>query len=199
MSGYEFGLLLAAPGVPALALVMALASAWPRGEQLAERLRAAALWTVCGLAIVASCAAITGTAETMNLGNVVLAQENTRLYALLQPAAAAVYLMALVLAAEDAALDAVLGTSRPARLTGLVLLGLPVCALGALLFLGGTSGPVLPGALWLALKAGVVFGLLFLVRRRFAVLRGGPRFAIAWVACIVALVNLAITVLRTAP
>lgn len=196
MNGYEFGLLLGATSVPSLALVLALGAAWSRGDGLAERLRAAALWSVCGLALLTASVAVTGTAETMNLSNVVLAQENTSLYALLQPVAAAVYLVALVLAAEDAALEAVLGPPARARTIGLLLLTLPACALGAVLFLGGSAGPALPGVVWLALKAGVVFGLLFLVRRRFAVLVGGARFAVAWVACLVALLNLGITVLR---
>lgn len=197
MTGYEFGLLLAATALPALALAMALAAAWNRDPLLGERLRAAALWTVCGLALAASSAAITGSAETMNLGNVVLAQENTQLYALFQPAAAAVFLMSLVLASERAALVAVIGDSRPARVAAM-LLALPACALGAMLFLGGTAGPALPGAAWLALKTLVVMGLLLLARPRFAALRAGPRFAIAWLACLVALINLAITVGRAA-
>lgn len=50
----------------------------------------------------------------------------------------------------------------------------------ATLFLGGPAGPLLPGGVWLALKAGVVAGLLVAASRLLPVLRPDRVTDVAW-------------------
>jgi len=194
--GYEFGLLLAGAGLPALALLLALSSAWERGEMLRSRLDAAALWALCGLAVFLACAAVVGSAETMNLRNVVRAQANTDLYLLTQPAAAAIYIVSLVLASHESALEPVFGRRGIRRTLWVVLLAVAASLLGAIVFLGGGSGPLAPAQIWVVLKSAGLVAVVALARRAFSQVRTGPRLAIAWGACFVGLLNLAITVLR---
>ena len=188
------GLLVAVAGLGGLALAVAVGSA-AAGEarQVPARLESAALWAACGLAALSAMAAVAATAETLNLALIVAAQQNTSLYVLKQPAAASVFLAALALAGQPPALRAVLGPPSPARAVAEGALIVALAALGATLFLGGFAGAGLPAPLWLLIKTAVVAIALVAMRRRLAGLAHGPRLAIAWVASLVGLLNLAIT------
>lgn len=191
---YDLGLLVAVAALAAVALSIAGAAAVlvPR-PAVGLALRAATLWSACGLALLLAATAVAATAQTLDLRNIVLAQDHTRLFALRQPAAASVFAAAFALAADEAALRAVLGRPGPTRRALEALLAAAAAALGATLFLGGYAGPALPAPLWLALKTVAVAALLFWMRRGFSALAPSARLAIAWAGAGVALLNLAIS------
>jgi len=190
----SLGMLVAGAGFGTLALAGAVGTA-AAGERrhVPARLESAALWAACGLAALASLAAVAASAETLNLALVVAAQQNTGLYLLKQPAAASVFLAALALAGQAPALRAVLGPPSRPRTVAEAIVIVVLAALGATLFLGGHAGAGLPGPVWLLLKTAVVSLALVAMRRRLAGLADGPRLAIAWAAAMVGLLNLAIT------
>lgn len=62
------------------------------------------------------------------------------------------------------------------------------------LFLGGGSGPFLPGALWSVLKTTVVLAMLVWVRRRLPLLRAERLLEVGWMLLIpLTLVQLLVT------
>lgn len=190
----ELGL-LAALAVTLAPLMLVVASLAAGGDRILvpARLETASLWGACGLALLAALAAVAATAESLNLENIVLAQGNTALYVLKQPAAASVYVAAIAVATQPPLLSVVLG--EPARgrfIVELVFLA-ALSALGATLFLGGFAGGTLPGPVWVVVKTAVVLALTLAMRRKLAGLGFGGRLAIAWVAAMVALANLALT------
>ncbi len=195
----DYGLVVWAAGLPALAVAGATLSAESRAGDVGARVRSTVLWMIAALAVLLAAAAAAGTAETLNLRYIVMAQANTHVYLLLQPVAAAVFLVALVLAAQDAPLRALLGPRGRARLAVEIMLAAGAGMLGALLFLGGDTGPLLPGWLWLVLKSAAVVGAVALARRPFRPLTEGARLAIGWSACLVGFANLVATVIRAAP
>lgn len=174
-------------GLPAL--VMLIGAAGLAAGEVAERgfrLAVLAHWAVCGAALVLATLAVALTAQTLDLALLAQAQANTVWYALGQPAAAAAYLLASV-AAAHAASRAVLGPAGRLRRAAELALLLALGALFAAVFLGGTSGPLLPGAVWLALKA--LAAALAVAASARAVSRGDaaaparlawPALALAW-------------------
>jgi NADH-quinone oxidoreductase subunit H len=77
-----------------------------------------------------------------------------------------------------------------AEYTNMLVLG----ALGATLFLGGWHGPLLPGPVWILLKAYALIGVMMWMRWTFPRLRFDQLMTFAWKLLIpVALVNLVIT------
>jgi NADH-quinone oxidoreductase subunit H len=192
----DLGLLvaLAVALAPLMLLVAALAAGGDH-QLVPARLEAASLWGACGLALLAALAAVAASAESLNLENIVVAQQNTALYVLKQPAAASVYLAAIAVASQPPLLRVVTGPPSRARFLVELLFLAALAALGATLFLGGFAGATLPGAAWVAIKAGVVLTLLLVMRRKLGGLGFGGRLAIAWGAAMVALANLAITLL----
>lgn len=52
--------------------------------------------------------------------------------------------------------------------------------MGAVLFLGGYAGPVLPSPFWMILKTGAVFAVLLLVGRRARLRSTAETIAFAW-------------------
>jgi len=188
------GLLVFLVGLGGLMLTFA-ATAVVTGARsgVAARLEAASLWGACGLAVLTAFGAVAVTAETLSLQNIVLAQQNTALFALRQPAAASVYVVALALAGQSPALRTVFGPLSGPRLLAESAVVLVLSALGATLFLGGFAGGWLAAPLWVLVKTLAVTALLMLARDRLAGLAHGPRLAIAWLAALVGFVNLAIS------
>ncbi len=189
----DLGVLVAVAGLGALALSLAAAALVRGAPAPGPLVRTAALWAACGLALLLAALALAATAQTLNPRLVVEAQANTSLYLFLQPAAASVFVMAFVLAADEASLRAALGPRDGARAAAEGALTVAVAALVATLFVAGAAGPALPGPVWLALKTGAIAAGLVLLRRRFVTLAIGPRLAVAWLAVLVAFANLAVT------
>lgn len=72
-------------------------------------------------------------------------------------------------------------------LSGLLLV---VAAMGAVLFFGGYSGPMLPGVLWMILKTALVMGTLLVVGRRMRMRSTAETLTLSWKVLIpVGLVN----------
>lgn len=191
-------LLVALAGFAALALSLAATAQAAGNSATLTLVRGAAMWAACGVAWISAGAAVAATAQTLDLGNVVRAQLNTSLYLLLQPAAASVFTMTAVLAADDATLHGVFGAPGVARRASELGFGFAVSALAATLFLGGYGGPWLPAPVWLVLKAAVVLAVLVLLRRRFASVAPKARVALAFGAAIAGLLNLAVTLVVVA-
>jgi NADH-quinone oxidoreductase subunit H len=77
-----------------------------------------------------------------------------------------------------------------AEYTNMLVLG----ALGATLFLGGWLGPVLPGPVWLLLKAYAIIFFMMWVRWTYPRLRFDQLMSLAWKLLIpVALANVLVT------
>lgn len=167
-------------------------------ERVAARTRAAALWTACALVLLQCYAAVVHSTESLAFNNIVLAQRFTQLFVLAQPAAAALFLVALALAAGDDAIAALFGPPSLPRRVLLLLLAASGSLLGVIFFLAGGDGPWLPSAIWLLLKTLAVMGLLLLSRRWFRALEPAPRMAVATAAALAGFANLAASVLRTA-
>lgn len=131
-------------------------------------------------------------------------------YALLQPVAAVIYLIGITAETNRAPFDIPEAESELvggfhteysgmrfamfffAEYTNMLVLG----ALGATLFLGGWKGPLLPGPVWLLLKAYAVIFLMIWVRWTFPRLRFDQLMSFAWKLLIpIALLNVAVTAL----
>lgn len=191
-------------GLPVFALIAfatILSASWIAGEggPSARRLEAAALWAGCGLTLIVAAAAVGATAETVDPGNIVLAQQYTGLYLLKQPVAAWIFAVALALASHPAALDALVGIATKGRALGLGLLLVAFCGLGATLFLGGYLGGPLEGPAALILKTAAMLAFVLLLRASLARLTPGSRLAIAWAAAGAGLLNLVVTLVQLGP
>jgi NADH-quinone oxidoreductase subunit H len=131
-------------------------------------------------------------------------------YALLQPVAAVIYLIGITAETNRAPFDIPEAESELvggfhteysgmrfamfffAEYTNMLVLG----ALGATLFLGGWKGPLLPGPVWLLLKAYAVIFLMIWARWTFPRLRFDQLMSFAWKLLIpIALLNVAVTAL----
>jgi NADH-quinone oxidoreductase subunit H len=195
----SLALLIAISALAAVALSLAAVGAAVRPRARAAVLvRGAALWAATGLTMLTAAAAVAATAQSLDLANIVRAQANSTLYLLRQPAAASLYVMGFVLAADESVLRAVLGAKTRSRRAAEAVLLAAVAALGATLFLGGWLGSGLPDAAWVAVKTLAVAVLLVLLRGRFASLAPASRLAIAWGAAMAGFVNLAVTLILVA-
>jgi NADH-quinone oxidoreductase subunit H len=129
-------------------------------------------------------------------------------YALLQPVAALIYLIGITAETNRAPFDIPEAESELvggfhteysgmrfamfffAEYTNMLVLG----ALGATLFLGGWKGPLLPGPVWLLLKAYAVIFLMIWARWTFPRLRFDQLMSFAWKLLIpIALLNVVVT------
>jgi NADH-quinone oxidoreductase subunit H len=83
------------------------------------------------------------------------------------------------------------GVDRLVLLAGRYALLAAGSGMATALFLGGGSGPLLPGWLWSVLKTAVVLAALVVVRRRLPVLRADRMMGLAWLVVLpLALVQL---------
>jgi NADH-quinone oxidoreductase subunit H len=147
-------------------------------------------------------------AQSLNLRQIAAGQRVP--YALLQPVAAVIYLIGITAETNRAPFDIPEAESELvggfhteysgmrfamfffAEYTNMLVLG----ALGATLFLGGWKGPLLPGPVWLLLKAYAVIFLMIWARWTFPRLRFDQLMSFAWKLLIpVALLNVAVTAL----
>jgi NADH-quinone oxidoreductase subunit H len=138
----------------------------------------------------------------------VLAQARGVPFALLQPVAAVLYFVGITAETNRAPFDIPEAESELvggfhteysgmrfamfffAEYTNMLVLG----ALGATLFLGGWKGPLLPGAVWLLLKAYAVIFVMMWARWTFPRLRFDQLMSFAWKLLIpLALLNLVAT------
>ena len=172
-------------------LVAALAAAVVSGN-----LDAAWRWCGCGVLLVAGVAAVAGSAESMDLRYIVLAQANLSMHAARQPVAAALFVLAIALAGNDAALDAVAGPRRRGRTIVLALVTLSVSAFGATLFLAGYAGDRLPPLAWLGLRTLAVFLVIVFLRERLRRIAPASLPRVIWGCAIAGIVNLSLAMLR---
>jgi len=147
-------------------------------------------------------------ARSLDLRQIVDAQRVP--YALLEPLAAVIFLIGITAETNRAPFDIPEAESELvggfhteysgmrfamfffAEYTNMLVLG----ALGATLFLGGWKGPLLPGWLWIIVKAYAVILLMMWARWTFPRLRFDQLMSFAWKLLIpLALVNLVATAL----
>ena len=145
-------------------------------------------------------------AQTLNLRQIVVGQRVP--YILLEPLAAVIFFIGITAETNRAPFDIPEAESELvggfhteysgmrfamfffAEYTNMLVLG----ALGATLFLGGWKGPLLPGWLWVILKAYGVILLMMWARWTFPRLRFDQLMSFAWKLLIpLALVNLVVT------
>lgn len=190
----DYGLLVILAAAAAAASGLAWARTGPaQMVPVATVARASALWAGCAVALAASLVAVATDAQTLELRNLVAAQQNTHLYALQQPVAATVFVLALALAGDDSALQAAFGQPSRPREASLLAAVLACGALGATVFLGGYVGPALPAPLWLALKSAFLAGVVVMARGALRRLPDERRVLLAWTLVPVAALNLVVT------
>lgn len=189
-----FGLVslgLAAALAPALVAWRAARAAGEARALRADRLVALALWSACAVGAAAALLALTFTAQTMVPTLVAEAQRNTLPYVVLQPVAAAVFVLAVALAASPAGFAAFGLAPAAARMCAALVMLAGGAAL-AIWFLGFDPG-FGPAPLWLAVKVLLGAAVIGAVARRAAA--RGPRVRLAWVALVVGLLNVIGTLL----
>ncbi len=190
LAALPYGLFILLAGYAGIALTLAVTGTTGDDWQaVAARLRAAVSWSGCGVAMLLALAAVALTAQTLDLRNIVLAQRNTLPFALLQPVAALVFVVALAAVGSH-------GVRPPGGASGVRRFaeGLHLftgCAVGSTLFLAGYAGPGLPGPVWLLGKTVALMAVVLIVARRIGRLTDERRRALAWRALApVALLNL---------
>jgi NADH-quinone oxidoreductase subunit H len=175
-----YGLFIILAGYAAIALTLVVAgTAGDDGMDASGRPGAAVVWAGCGVAMLLAILAVVAVAQTMDLGNIVLAQQNTLPYALVEPVAALVFVVALAVLWSHRVRPP--GSAPPAarRLAeGLHLF--VCCSLGSTLFLAGYAGPVLPGPVWLVAKSVALVVAVLMLGRRLARLPDDRRRVLAW-------------------
>lgn len=162
-------------------------------------LDAALLWSACAVAVCCAIGTVASTAESLNLGNVVLAQEYTGLFLVRRPVAALLFVAGASLAAQPSALDAMFGAPSARRALALTIFGVAVAALGATLFAAGYSGPRWPAYAWLGMKTLAVLAVLALTRIALARLNAGTRLRLAWACAAIGLVQLGVSFAMAVP
>lgn len=152
----------------------------------AAPVESAALWSACGLALLGAFAAVVVSAESLNLGNIILAQRYTGQFILKQPLAAWIYAVAVALAVQRVAPP--LAASRRGLLLSIPLL-VAGAWLGGILFLGGRLG----GLAWplvMAIRVGVMLIAILALQQWTRTMSPGTRQTIAWASALAALLNL---------
>lgn len=143
-----------------------------------------------GLAVIGPVMA----ARSLSTVDIVAAQRDAGLwYAVMQPLGLALYLATALMQSYRAPFlepfagrigGGVLGVvgGAPALLWRAALAGLLfiVAAMGAVLFLGGPSGPWLPGPLWMLLKTAAVAGLMVWLGGRLRLRSTAEMLALSW-------------------
>lgn len=162
------------------------------------------------LPLLLSAMAIVLMAGTLNLGEIAAAQEGGRWFVLFQPLALLIFIIAATAETNRAPFDipeaeselvAGFHTEYPAMGFAVYFLAeytymFIVCALGAVLFLGGSAGPVLPGPVWLLVKVYFLLFLMVMARWTYPRLRFDQLMNLAWKYLIpLALGNLVVTAL----
>ena len=162
------------------------------------------------LPLLLSAMAIVLMAGTLNLGEIAAAQEGGRWFILFQPLALLIYLVSATAETNRAPFDipeaeselvAGFHTEYPAMGFAVYFLAeytymFVVCAIGAVLFLGGAAGPLLPGPVWLLLKVYFLLFLMVMARWTYPRLRFDQLMNLAWKYLIpLALGNLMVTAL----
>ena len=152
-------------------------------------------------------------AQTLSLVEVVEAQQEAVWYVLLQPLGFAIFLVAAVAETNRAPFDlpeaeSELVAGYHTEYAGLKFAAfflaeyvnmIIVSALGATLFLGGFSGPVLPGFLWLAIKVAVLLFLFIWLRATLPRLRYDQLMSFGWKVLLpLATLNLIVTAIVVA-
>lgn len=133
-------------------------------------------------------------AKSLHLGTIAAAQHGLW-YAVWMPAAFLVYCTGVVAFSvwgpfapalgrdiAGGALTDVASVDRLLVLAGRYMLLVAGSAGAVPLFLGGGSGPLLPGWLWVVVKTAVLAGILVLVRRRLPALRPDLFMEVGWLA-----------------
>jgi NADH-quinone oxidoreductase subunit H len=196
-------------GLTVLAIFMA---GWASNNKFAVLggMRSVAQVIAYEIPVLLAALAVVLIAQTTNLRLIVEAQHNTVWYILLQPVAALLYLIGITAETNRAPFDIPEAESELvggfhteysgmrfamfffAEYTNMLVLG----ALGATLFLGGWHGPLLPGPVWLLLKAYAIIVFMMWIRWTYPRLRFDQLMSLAWKLLIpVALVNLVVTAL----
>ncbi len=162
------------------------------------------------LPLLLSAMAIVLMSGTLNLTEIVEAQAGYRWNIFFQPLALLIFLVSAAAETNRAPFDipeaeselvAGFHTEYPAMGFAVFFLAeytymFAVCAIGAVLFLGGAAGPLLPGPVWLLLKVYFLLFLMVMARWTYPRLRFDQLMNLAWKYLIpLALGNLMITAL----
>jgi NADH-quinone oxidoreductase subunit H len=205
----SYGLLIivAMSGLTVLAIFM---GSWASNNKFAVLggMRSVAQVIAYEIPVLLAALAVVLVAQSTNLRHIVEAQQRGVWYVLLQPVAALLYLVGITAETNRAPFDIPEAESELvggfhteysgmrfamfffAEYTNMLVLG----ALGATLFLGGWLGPVLPGPVWLLLKAYAIIFVMMWVRWTYPRLRFDQLMTLAWKLLIpAALVNLLVT------
>ncbi len=204
---YGLLVIVALSGVTVLSIFMA---GWSSNNKYAVLggMRSVSQVIAYEIPVLLSALAVVMVAQTTDLRHIVEAQRHTTWYVLLQPVAAVLYFIGITAETNRAPFDIPEAESELvggfhteysgmrfamyffAEYTNMLVLA----ALGATLFLGGWSGPWLPGWAWLLLKAYAVIFVMIWVRWTYPRLRFDQLMSFAWKLLIpVALVNLVVT------
>lgn len=204
---YGLLVIVALSGVTVLSIFMA---GWSSNNKYAVLggMRSVSQVIAYEIPVLLSALAVVMVAQTTDLRHLVEAQRHTTWYVLLQPVAAVLYFIGITAETNRAPFDIPEAESELvggfhteysgmrfamyffAEYTNMLVLA----ALGATLFLGGWSGPWLPGWVWLLLKAYAVVFVMIWVRWTYPRLRFDQLMSFAWKLLIpVALVNLVVT------
>ena len=204
---YGLLVIVALSGVTVLSIFMA---GWSSNNKYAVlgAMRSVAQVIAYEIPVLLAALSVVMIAQTTNLRQIVEAQHNTVWYVLMQPVACVLFFIGITAETNRAPFDIPEAESELvggfhteysgmrfamfffAEYTNMLVLG----ALGATLFLGGWKGPLLPGWLWVILKAYAVILLMMWARWTFPRLRFDQLMSFAWKLLIpLALVNLVVT------
>jgi NADH-quinone oxidoreductase subunit H len=206
---YGLVLVLAVSALTVLAIFMA---GWSSNNKYAVLggMRSVAQVIAYEIPVLLAVLAVVMVAQTTDLRHIVESQQAGTWFVLKQPVAALLFLIGMTAETNRAPFDIPEAESELvggfhteysgmrfamfffAEYTNMLVLG----ALGATLFFGGWSGPLLPGFVWVMLKAYVIIFVMMWARWTWPRLRFDQLMTFAWKGLIpVALANLAITAL----